>query len=74
MLDYLDEQLDTLADLTAALDLDHPDARAARRLTQRLRSRSELRSAPLRYRRALFDVRTLTGRLRRVHDLRREPQ
>ncbi len=63
---YLDDQLDALDALTADLDDDHPDVRAARRLTRLCRDNPRLRAAPLTVRHALFDARAVSTRLRRL--------
>jgi hypothetical protein len=64
---YLDDQLDALDALTADLDDDHPDVRAARRLTRLCRDNPRLKTAPLTVRHTLFDARAVSTRLRHLH-------
>ncbi len=66
--DYLAIKLLELEGLSDGLDPDLAEVRAARRLARTLR---DPRLAPLRRRHALFNVRSLEGRLRA---LRRMPQ
>jgi hypothetical protein len=67
--DYRTEKLLELDQLTAALSPELEDVRRARRIARRLRSP---RLTPLGARRALFDARAVSTRLRRVHDLGKE--
>jgi hypothetical protein len=67
--DYRTEKLLELDQLTAALSPELEDVRRARRIARRLRSP---RLTPLGERRALFDARAVSTRLRRVHDLGKE--
>ncbi len=67
--DYRTEKLRELDQLAADADADLEDVRRARRIALRLRSP---RLSPLGARRALFDARAVSTRLRRVHDLGKE--
>lgn len=67
--DYRTEKLLELDQLTAALSPELEDVRRAHRIARRLRSP---RLTPLGARRALFDARAVSTRLRRVHDLGKE--
>jgi hypothetical protein len=66
--DYRTEKLLELDQLTAALSPELEDVRRAHRIARRLRSP---RLTPLGARRALFDARAVSTRLRRVHDLKK---
>ncbi len=67
--DYLRDQIRDLEVLAEGLRPDLEEVRAARRLATTLRGCSELRKRPLTYRRALFNARDLTYRLRVLHGL-----
>ncbi len=65
--DFLTQQLRDLEALADDLDDDLEDVRAARLLVRRFRVDPRLRDAPLTVRRALFDARNVSARLRRLH-------